>query len=203
MSNQYWTIWKGTNPMISTPPMQPLWPVGSGTWFRCYLNNASIQARLFSWNRKQVKFLFFYLDPLFHRFGIASNVRCGHFWWVCQHKADLSNHHWTVWKGKCPEVKFPRFLDFSCRALKPCRDILDSSLKAASTLASMTAGNISYIPFSHYSFLVFFIRNFSFKIYVQEHFICDEEPCGEGSQAVQQRNDQEMKSSNLLCNRMV
>jgi len=31
--------------------------------------------------------------------------------------------------------------------------------------------------------------------YAKEHFVCDERPCGEGSQAPQQWNDQEMKSN--------
>ena len=41
-------FWKGTNLMALTPPTPPLWPVGSGIWSQCYLNNASIQARRFS-----------------------------------------------------------------------------------------------------------------------------------------------------------
>ena len=72
-------FWKGTNLMALTPPMPPLWPVGSGIWSQCYLNNASIQARRFF----RIKVL--YIHSLLHRFDIASNVGCGYFWWVSFH----------------------------------------------------------------------------------------------------------------------
>ena len=61
------------------------------------------------------------------------------FRWVCQHQADLSKHYRRVWKGRCPVLQLIKNCYFPHRALKTCRIIWDSSLKAVSTLASMTA----------------------------------------------------------------
>ena len=45
--------------------------------------------------------------------------------------------------------------------------------------------------------MVIFFLNIRLKtsLFFQEHFVCDEEPCDQGSYSVQQWNDQEMKSN--------
>ena len=52
---------------------------------------------------------------------------------------------------------------------------------------------------SNYITILFLIFFFDYLNFLQEHFVCDEEPCGQGSQAVQQWNDQEVKANLSVC----